>query len=262
MITFPPARKGPLNDRAQVLRHALDGRVQPVSVSAFHEEDVDPFRSLGVAQDRQVVASEVAGESDPHAAPAVLDVEHDDGAAQDVARFHKRQPDSGRDLERSVIRKRYHLAENPFDVFGPVERLHRPDVGLAPFDQAADVARVGFLDHGGVFQHRRAEVPRRGGRENGAAVAFLVEQGQRARMVDVRVRKDHGVEHRSVQRELVVAPDGFAAMALEEPALEQHGGAGRPEQMLRSGDGLGPAQKFQLDRRRPFLRHEYLLPRS
>jgi hypothetical protein len=66
-------------------------------------------------------------------------------------------------------------------------------------------------------------------------------------VVDVRVRQHDGVEARRVDRELSVALERLVTPALEEAAVEEHGGARRSEQVLGPGDGLGRADEGQLD---------------
>ena len=94
---------GPSDDRGQLVSQLLDRAVQPIAVGALGDQALDAAGHLGVAQDRQVVAPEVAGEGEAQRLPVVLDVEHDDGAAQHVPGVEEGHRDARRDRLPAVV---------------------------------------------------------------------------------------------------------------------------------------------------------------
>ena len=238
---------GAPDDRGQLVAQELDRPVQAIAVGALGDQAFDAGRHLGVAQDRQVVAPEIAGEGEAQGLPLVLDVEHDDRAAQHVPRVEERQRDARRDGLSAVIGQADDLSQRLCHVRLAVKRLDGLEPGLAAFDQAGDVTRVGFLDHRRVEQHRRREIARRGRRVDGPVEAVAAQQRQRARVVDVRVRQHHRVERPPVDRDVAVLLERLAAAALKEAAVEQHRGARRAQEVLRAGHGLGRADELERD---------------
>ncbi len=107
-----------------------------------------------------------------------------------------------------------------------------------------DVPSVGLLDHRGVLEHHRAEVAgcRRG--EDGSTVALLVEEGERAGVIDVGVAQAHGVDLAHRHRQVLVSLDAFVAATLVEAALEEDLGVGRVHQVHGPGDGLGGPEEL------------------
>jgi hypothetical protein len=173
-----------------------------------------------------------------------------------VARIEEGEPHAGRDGGGVAVRHRDQVLEDRPRVALVVERLDAPHVALAAVDQPVDEAGVGGLNHGGVHQHRGAEIARGTGREDVAPEAALHQRGQRARMVDVRVREHDRVDRGRVDAQRAVLFDRFLAPALEQSAVEQHGGVRRAHQMLRAGDGLRGADELDLHgaQRRPVRR--------
>ena len=129
---------------ARLVVHPLDRVVQAVAVGALGDEHVRAVGDLGVAQDRHVAAAEVAGEHEPRSAALVVDVEHDDGAAQHVAGVEegqRRRPARrwcGGGRATATM-----LAERADHVVLVVERLDRLHVEVLALDQLVDVPRVG-----------------------------------------------------------------------------------------------------------------------
>jgi hypothetical protein len=114
-------------------------------------------------------------------------VQHHHRAAQHVAGVQELEHHSGRDLLGAPVGQGHHLAQQSRDIVVAVERLRRLHVQMFALDQLLNVPGVGFLNHGCVEQHGPAQVARRRCGVDGPAVAPLGQQGQGARVVDMRV---------------------------------------------------------------------------
>ena len=93
-----------------------------------------------------------------------------------------------------------------------VKRLDRWQALL--FVLLRDVGRVGHLDLSRVFEHDRRKVARGECAVDVPLEALLVEVGQIADVVDVRVAEDHGVHRLGVEWERQVAFNRLLALAL------------------------------------------------
>ncbi len=176
---------GAINRRGQGTVDFLDGRVQAIAIGALHHETVDAAGNFRLAQDGQALAAQVHCKGD--ARVVFLEVQHHHRAAQHMAGVQELEHHSGGDLLAAPIGQGHHLAQQRGDIVVVVERLRRLHVQVFALDQLLNVPGVGFLNHGCVEQHGPAQVAGRGCGVDGAMVAPLGQQGQGARVVDMRV---------------------------------------------------------------------------
>ena len=236
---------GAPDHRGQLLSEQLDRAVQPIAVRALGDEALDAARHLGIAQDRQVVAAEVAGEGEAQRLPVVLDVEHDDGAAEHVPRVEEGHRDAGSDRLPAAVGQADHLRQHLRDVRFAVERLD----GLEPGSPRSISRAMWRASASWIIAASSsigaAQIARRGRRVHRPVEAVPAEQRQRPRVVDVRVREHDRVQRPPVDRDVAVLLERLAAPALKEAAVEQHRGARRPQQVLRPGHRLRRADELE-----------------
>jgi hypothetical protein len=79
-----------------------------------------------------------------------------------------------------------------------------------------------------------------------AGVTLFDEIGQIARVIDVRVAQNHGVNLPGVKRKTTIALDGFLTVTLEQTAFEQKAMAVDLKQVHRAGGGARRAEKMDL----------------
>ena len=149
---------------------------------------------------------------------------------------------------RLAVGQADHLRQRLRHVLLPVERLDRLEVRLAPFDQPGDVARVRLLNHRRVEQHRRRQIARRGRRvhrpvDSRSGTAAAARPSGRCARARARPRPASV----DVDGDVAVLLERLAAPALKQAAVEQHRGAGRAQEVLRSGDGLRRADELERD---------------
>ena len=77
------------------------------------------------------------------------------------------------------------------------------------------------------------------------------EERQSASVIDVRVRKHHGVDLVDWKRQPGVLLAAFAALALKQSAIQQHGALAHAQDMAGSGDFLRGAGELDLHDFRP-----------
>ena len=226
----------------QLLR-LRDRFMHAVGVGALDDEHVGgPVRRgrLGIADDGQAGAADVAREHEARRPARRGDVEHDRRAAQDVAGVVERERDAREDLRGVLIGHAHHRFRHRRAVFRGVQRL-----GLRVLVDPLEELPVLLLDEPGVGQHDGAQVLGGAGAVDGAAVAALAENGQPAGVVDVRVGQHDGVHVGRREREVLVLLARLLAAALEHAAVEQDALAGRLEQVHRARDLAGRAEKRQ-----------------
>jgi len=238
---LPVFLEGLVEDAAEGLAGIGIWFVFAAAVGAFHDDGVDVFRVFRVAQDVIGAAADVAREEEAafEAGGEFVEVENDLGGAEDVAGVDESDGDSVGDHHGAVVIEGDELPEAFFGVDFCVERVEGWEALAFAFP--VGVGEVGFLDAGGIREHDLAEVAGGRGGEDIAAVAPAGEVGQVARVVDVGVAEDDGVELGGFEGEVLVDVVGFFAVALVESAVEEDAFAVDFDEVAGSGGGAGGA---------------------
>lgn len=209
------------------------------AVSAFHDDGVDVFGIFRVAQDVIGAAADVAREEKAalESCGELVEVENDLSGAEDVAGVDESDRDSVRDHHGAVVIEGDELPEAFFGIDFRVERVEGREALAFAFP--VGVGEVGFLDAGGIREHDLAEVAGGRGGVDISAVAPAGEVGEIARVVDVGVAEDDGVELGGFEGEVFVDVVGFFAVALVESAVQQDAFAVDFDEVAGSGGGAG-----------------------
>ena len=100
------------------------------------------------------------------------------------------------------------------------------------------------LNLGGVLEHDRGEVARGEGAIDVPFKSLPAQVGQVAAMVNMRVTQHHRRDLLGVKREIPVPFDGFAPVALKQPAFQQQLLPIEFQQILRTRRRTGRAEKM------------------
>lgn len=84
MMTFTPADRASKHSR-ELVNRLVDRAVQAIAIRALADQAVHAGRDLRVAKDRKARVAEVTREGKPCPCAVVIDVEHDNAAAEHVA---------------------------------------------------------------------------------------------------------------------------------------------------------------------------------
>lgn len=136
-----------------------------------------------------------------------------------MSRIEKGDAYSLGDLLRPVIGDGEYLRKHAAHIFLPIKWDDGLGVDMVPLDGPIQVTGVRRLNHRRVLQHQHAEVPRRGGRENGTPKAILAEERKGSRVVDVGMRQDHRVDGRGIEAEVLISFTRLGPSTLVKPAV-------------------------------------------
>ena len=168
-----------------------------------------------------------------------MDVELDEGGAENVARVEELERNAWSDFARRMQMRRNEKLHKGIDVRFFVEGLE--EFFAFAFALLVDVFEVALLEEAGVAQHNVAKFGCRLAGEDAAAKALAHELGKVARVVDVRVGKDDVVDCFWVDGKVSILLEGFLTMALEEAAIEEDTFTVGFEEVHRASCGLSRA---------------------
>jgi len=190
---------------------------------------------------QQVVGTaDVAGEQ--QRTPPAADFQR--ASAEDVAGMAQPQLQAAK-VERPVERQRLEVAQGLPRVILGVQRQCRVVLrGLVPVRKGGIV----FLQVAAIGQQQFAQCDRGRRGPHAAAKSLPHQQRQRARMVEVRMGQDHGIQARRIDRQGLPVQQAQVLVALEQPAIDQQPAARMFEQVFRSGHGAGCAKEGKLHR--------------
>ena len=217
-----------------------------IAVGAFAQNHVRASGGwLGVADDGKIIAPHIAGEHHTPEFVTLAQLQHDRGAAEDVSSLRVHRAHAVSDIEPLAIRHADHLFERAGGILHTIKRL-----GMRT---SMPLQKVGilFLDMRRVGEHERAEVSRGRGGPDGVPVTLRRQERQPACMVDVCMGEHHRVDFVDGQRESGILRVAFAALALKQPAVEQHGALAHAYDMAGAGDFLSGTG--ELDLHKPLL---------
>ena len=216
-----------------------------VAISAFHDQQVQfGVQFHRVAQDRHVVAAQVAAEANGAQAASGIQLADNGGRPEDVAGIVAGGCHAGQHCDLFFISMALQAAQHRLRMLGQVQRFHRRLVAAA-----ADLVYklgVGDLNLCGVAQHERGEVLGGVRAVHFAGKSKARQSGKMCRMVGVRVRQQHGLHLLHSIRRQAVARKALRAPALKQPAVQQQLRAVHVYKVLRAGDGFGRAVKGDL----------------
>ena len=244
------ALDGTVDDIGQFALDSGEILVEAVTVGGLHDEVVGGREVLGITDDRQVFASDIAGEDERAALVIVLDVHVDAGGSEHVAGVVGAAGEARTGLERLTKRDALHQRDGGLGVSGRIEGFH--DLGgvfitegtaaLFPFRHEQGVL---LLDVCRIGQHGGAEIDGARSGKDGSLKPVLHEGGQVPGMVDMGVGEDDALDGRGGKGEGCVAVAGIGAAALIEPAVKKVAPTLDLELVHGAGDGLGSAPKIE-----------------
>src|SRR5690625_6959287 len=189
------------------------------AVRRLRDEPVAGQHWLRVAQDRPPRIPQVTCEAEA-LLPSVLGHRNRHRSRpQDMTRIPKLDFASIDRTKRCAIANANKQLQCALGVILRIQRLDRRLPFLAKL--LVVESRVALLDVRAVHEHQRAEIVRGMRRENAPAESGAVKSGQHPRMIDVSVRKQHGVDRRRLGRKRAVDGVRFGAAALKQAAVKQ-----------------------------------------
>ena len=212
------------------------------AVGALHDQIIGVVDEFRVPQDGQAPTSQVAREHQPLLARALLiDIQHHDGAAQDVPRVVESQGHARRDGDGPPVGHADEVRQRGQRVLHRVKGLQRRFALAPPF--LVQIADILLLDAGAVFQHRCTQITRSVSGVDVALEPLSHQIGDVARVIDVGVREHHHVDIFGIEGEIQVAFIAELALALVKTAIQQDFGVVDFQQVHGAGDGAGRAPK-------------------
>ncbi len=148
-----------------------------------------------------------------------MDVELDEGGAEDVAGVEEFERDAGGNFARRMEMRWDEKLHEGVDIRLFVEGLKK--FFAFAFALLVDVFEVALLEEAGVAQHDVAKFGGGLAGEDAAAEALAHELREVAGVVDVRMREDDVVDCFGVDWEVSIFFESFLAVALEEAAIEE-----------------------------------------
>jgi hypothetical protein len=225
--------------------------VQAITVGTLHQDQVGVRDADRIPQDRRAHVPEVAAEDDLSTHPPLLQPEFDDRGAEDVAGVAEPDLQPRNDFCAAAVGEALELPHDGDALVGRVEGLDRFEAFPLPFA----VDRVGLFlgEEPRVLEHDPAQVTGGALCINGPGKARLGQQRQTARMVDVGVAEDDGVQGRRIERPGLAVARLVLAGALDHAAVQQDPGVADGEDVARTGHLAGSTEKLEP--------HRQLLPR-
>ena len=176
--------------------------VQAVAVRRLRDDEVGAVDDGRVAQDRLARLTEVAREDELRLLAVLLHVDFEDGRAEDVARIAEEDAQVVRQTQLLVVRDRRKLLERIERVVDAVERFDRRIA--AALSLAVEHLGIRLLDMCRVGQHNLGEVAGRLRRVDRPLESLAHELRHKAAVIDMRMRQEHAVDVRWIERELLV----------------------------------------------------------
>ena len=178
--------------------------------------------------------TQVAREDGRRGAAGVGQRQVDAGRAEHVTGFDPASRHAGSHLHRVVIRNGTELGHHGFHVFHAVQRLDQLLSG--PLAAAIDAFDVLGLDLGRVAEDQVRQFAGRRRAEDGAVAAGFDQQRQAARVVQVGMGQQHGVQFAGIQVARHAIPLLRFGHALKQAEIDQDAGLLRLDQISRTGD--------------------------
>ncbi len=193
-------------------------------------------------------ADVAADEHAPHRCPVGL--QQHSGRSQDVSRALKLRVHARRDLDRAVERHGSKL----LDRLGGV-RLRVQREGGMVLREAVPVRVVGLflLEPSRVVEHDLAELSRACRQVDRATEAVGDERGGIAEVIEMRVRHDHGVDGRRVDRKRLTVAQAEILEPLEQTRVDEDARVGGLDEEAAPGHGSGRAEERQQGWEVPYL---------
>ena len=230
------------NDPQQIVLHVGHGRMHPVAIGAFDDQDIPALDRLRVDQQGHAVPTDVTREHNPLPQRPLADFEFDNRRSQDVPRRDEPHADIGGQFMPLVKVQRLNQSH---DIFGILRGIQRLDQILAS-PLAVEVLGVLLLNVGGILEHDVRDVSGGIGAEDRAVEPGLVESRQVAAVIDVGMGENDRIEFLGSAVELHVLDPGILAMPLKQPAVEQQPQVVRLDQVLTAGDFTRGSEKGDL----------------
>lgn len=191
-----------------------------VPIGGFDDQDVTRRRRLRISQDRHLAAAQISREQHDFRRTGLLHAQRDGGRSKNMPSVMEdglHTTERGRNL---LIAHGCKLTHDGLSVVSGVERPAAAAI-RAPF-LAIDIETIAFLNMRRIGQHHVGEI--RGGpcREHLSEKALLGQNGQGARMIDMGMRKEDGVDGLRLEAEVAVSTLGLIPPPLKESAVEQH----------------------------------------
>ena len=183
---------GLLQDAEKFFERVVAAAVVAVAVGGLHQQHVGLFENRRAAHQRRAVVAQVAGEHQAPSAAQVVDIQLDDGRAEDVPGIVQGHADPGHHFLALLVAQRSALAQH---LVGVIAGVQRGD-GLLAAPGAPLVLPLGvlFLQVRGIVQHQLKQRAAGLGGEDRAAIAFLGQARQQSAMVDMGVGNHHRVD--------------------------------------------------------------------
>jgi hypothetical protein len=160
--------------------------------------------------------------------------------SQDMAGIPEARAKSGRRLEPRLELRNTERAQGRCALRPRVDRHHRraSTPRVAPIENR----HFGLLDVPGIREQHGAKIARAARGMDRAGEAGLDQLRDQPTVVDMRMRQQHSVERRRIERERFVVERLECLGALEHPAIDQHADLVGREQQTRAGHGAGGAE--------------------
>ncbi len=170
-----------------------------VAVGGLHHHIVRLLQKLRVADDGLVDVADIAGENERLVHAALVKLERDARAAEQMPRVGEHRRHALAQLDRLTVLAGGDELKDVHRVLGGIERLDR--LAARALALAVLILGVALLNVGGVEQHDVHEIRRQAGGQDAARKAAFDQQRDAARVVDVRVGDEQDVDVAGVEGE-------------------------------------------------------------
>ena len=220
MLTYD-GEKGLPDDLSELIDHVyVVLLVQSVAVSGLHDDIVRLPRHLRLFQERLALIPDIAGKDDLFLHIPLFQPDLDAGGAQKMADIREPEPDAVACREDLAVRIGHKELQCSDRVIHCVDRLIALAVDLSLGLLVAPL-RFHFLNVRRVLEHEVTETGRRLGRQDLSPEAVMVELGEHARVVDVRMCQEDKVDLRRRDRQVHIlkAVDPLLHAAVDQEFL-------------------------------------------
>ena len=191
---------GPGDDRVKLFHQAVIRVEFAIAVGALRDQDVDVSHRGRVGKQAGVAPAQVAGIDEPPAPAVFLEIDLDDGRAEDVPCVLESQAHSRNDLGCFRVADPAQPLHDPFHVQQVEQRLGCFNVGMPE----VGVPHILALNSRTVAKHHARDVGRGRSGVNRPLEPRLDHARKPADVVVVRVRDDHRVHALGIEIELAI----------------------------------------------------------
>ena len=213
--------------------------VVAIAIGRFDEQVIGPFNRLRIEHDGIGVSPEITGEGDRGARP----IELDRGGSENMAGMAKTDAASTRKRTILIEGNERQMFKNFLCILQRVERQRR-----LVFRKAMAIRELGilFLEVSGIGQKDFTKIGSCFGTEDAPCEPLFDQQGEVARVIDMRVRQDNGFDTAWLDRKWLPVLQPQCLEALKQPAVDEN--AMRPvfDKVLRSGNRTGASQECEV----------------